>query len=457
MTSKPPAETPAEELKALVRRFGTGLGSEPNRVGALLRDVCGQYRMEISLLVAAASEGIPDELLSASQPASGSRMGALARRLEANRGLSETNAHWAVEAWAAALALEAQEVVASAGDGGAGKDPSEMDVMVIPPPPTAEQAAITSPVVRERAAPTRGRRLAVMIGGLVVAMAVVAGGAVALLRSDEEADLPSTTGVTSGGIGTSTGPTGETAEPPPPEIVVNPPHALQGTGTTSSLSSSSVVLRWKRPAHGERPERYIVHRDGDEIERTTNRTFTDTDVTWGTSHVYRVQSAAEGETSKSTPAKRVDVPNPPLSEARLEGSAGTSMNLTYHAPFGSASGWTHSANWTFSPACGAGPCSVSWSASHNGSTFSGPTGGTLSRSSGTYSGSDGSPSPNSCGNTNVPTTVRIIVRVVSAAKIGSEWRATAFSGTMTEYTNWPAACGGNTQRTAAWTFSGSLP
>ena len=454
MTTKPPEQTPAEELKALVRRFGPELGSEPSRVGGLLRDVAGQYRMEISLIVAAAAEGIPAALLSGSRPTSGSQVGALARRLEANRGLSETNARWAVQAWSAALIPEGEEAVALAGEGGTG--PSGEDYPIVAPPPIGEQYVMTAPGAHVEPRAGRGRRWALIVAAMVAGVALVAGVAVAMLRSNPDPEQPLTTGSTSDVNGTSTGPTGDT-DSQVPVIVVNPPRALHGTGTTTSLSSSSVTLRWKRPPFGERPERFIVLRDGEEIKRTTKLKFTDTDVTWGTSHVYRLQSVAMGKTSKSTKAKRVTVPNPPLSEARLEGSAGTSMNLTYHAPFASASSWSHSANWTFSPTCGSGPCSVRWSASHSGSIFSGPTGGTLSRSSSTYSGSDGAPTANTCDNSNVPTTVSIVIRATSAGKIGSEWRATAFSGTMTEYTNWPSACGGNTQRTASWTFSGSLP
>jgi hypothetical protein len=454
MTTKPPDETPAEELKALVRRFGTGLGSEPSRVGGLLRDVCGQYRMEISLIVAAAAEGIPAALLSGSRPTSGSQVGALARRLEANRGLSETNARWAVQAWSAALVPAGEEAVPPASDGGSGL--SGGDYPIVAPPPIGEQHVMTAPVAHVEPPPVRRRRWALLVAAMVAAVVLVAGVAVAMLRSSPDPEQPLATGDTSDVIGTPTGPTGDTSSQVP-VIVVNPPRALHGTGTTTSLSSSSVTLRWKRPPFGERPERFIVLRDGEEIKRTTKLKFTDTDLTWGTSHVYRVQSVAMGETSKNTKAMRVTVPNPPLSDARLEGSAGTSMNLTYHAPFASASSWSHSASWTFSPTCGSGPCSVRWSASHNGSIFSGSTGGTLSRSSSTYSGSDSAPVANTCDNRNVPTTVSIIIRATSAAEIGSEWRVTAFSGTMTEYTNWPAACGGITQRTASWSFSGSLP
>jgi hypothetical protein len=446
-----PDDAAKKHLADLIQRYGVQLGAEPGRLAGLLKDVCGQYRMEISLLVAAAQEGIPEQLISGSQPSSSSRTGALARRLETSRGLSEANARWAVQAWSEALPTME---LAPTGDG-VRHDPTEA---ALPPPPTADQLALTK---AGGGRPPRGKLgwsilaigIALVIGALIVTRVDLLG------ANDDSAQSEATTSPlsrpTDSAPTDSTGPTDETGSSPTPTIVINPPRALVGTGSTSSLSSSSVSLRWTRPAHGQRPDRYIILRDGDEIARTTALTFTDNDVSWGTSHVYRVQSIAQGEISKSTNARRVIVPNPPLSEARLEGTASASMRVAYAAPFYDIN-LAHSATWTFNPGCGSGPCSVGWSARHSGPQLTATTGGTLSRSGSTYTGTDGFPQ-NSCGNNPVPTSIRITIRITAAAKIGNQWRATAFSGAMTEYTNWPAACGGNTQRTADWTFGGSLP
>jgi hypothetical protein len=300
------------------------------------------------------------------------------------------------------------------------------------------------------AAPKRSR--VPMAIAVVAVLSLIAAGIVFLVRPSGE---ESTTLNERPAASMSAEPSAE-APVEEPQLVIKPPRRLNGMGTTESLSSSSVTLTWSRPSSGDPPDRYVILRDGEEIGRTNRLTFTDEGVTWGSSHVYRVRSIAQGEFSKASEVERAATPNPPLSEARLEGDATTSMNTVLAQPFLSpASQWDHSATWTFMPSCGSGPCSVSWTASHG--RFS-ATGGTLDRSASAYSATDQSPlRNNTCNNRSVPTIVTLAIRVTGAAKIGQEWRATGFSGTMTEFSNWPAACGGITQRTVQWTFSGSLP
>jgi hypothetical protein len=316
-----------------------------------------------------------------------------------------------------------------------------------------DQAEPSKPGEREvpPVAPSRSR--VPMAIAVVATLSLIAAGIVFLVRPSGDMEVRTLNERPAASM-----PDEASAEAPveEPQVVIKPPGQLHGKGTTKSLSSSSVTLTWSRPSSGDPPDRYVILRGGEEIGRTTRLTFTDEGVTWGSSYVYRVQSIARGELSKASKVERATTPNPPLLEARLEGSAATSMNTVLAQPFLSpASQWDHTATWTFMPSCGSGPCSVKWTASHG--RFS-ATGGTLDRSASTYSGTDESPlRPNRCGGSPVPTFVRLAIRVTDAAKIGQEWRATGFSGTMTEYSNWPARCGGITQKTLQWTFSGSLP
>jgi len=72
-----------------------------------LRDLSGEHRREISVLSAAAREGVPTELLAlASRVPAMILSERLARTLEDNLGMGEAAARWAVTAWASALGLD---------------------------------------------------------------------------------------------------------------------------------------------------------------------------------------------------------------------------------------------------------------------------------------------------------------------------------------------------------------
>ena len=93
-------------LGELLARFGPGLAEDPRRLEALLRDLAGQDRQAIFLLVSAARERIPERLTGSggSLPAP-LRVSALARDLQQSLGLADSAAHWAVQSWATALGL----------------------------------------------------------------------------------------------------------------------------------------------------------------------------------------------------------------------------------------------------------------------------------------------------------------------------------------------------------------
>jgi hypothetical protein len=98
-------------LRELVQSRGSTLAEDPRLVAALLRDACPDYRLEITVIVAAAEEGIPQRLRQ-----TGSSLGVLVPQstdlLVKNRGLSRENARWATEAWAFALGLTQQDPAA---------------------------------------------------------------------------------------------------------------------------------------------------------------------------------------------------------------------------------------------------------------------------------------------------------------------------------------------------------
>ena len=99
-------ELPRRKLLEIVAKHGHAVIDKPRRLEGLLRDYCGGFRREISVLVMAVEEHAVSDLLAAS--ASLPRKVLLARlagRLCDNLGLSETAAVWAIDSWALALGI----------------------------------------------------------------------------------------------------------------------------------------------------------------------------------------------------------------------------------------------------------------------------------------------------------------------------------------------------------------
>jgi len=105
---------PRRELQNLLRRYGPALASNPQRVEALLSDLCGQHQREIFVLVHAQQSGILAELSRAvGQRAEGALRQRLAGRLQDRYAFSGEAAAWAVDAWADALGVGAVPVYQS--------------------------------------------------------------------------------------------------------------------------------------------------------------------------------------------------------------------------------------------------------------------------------------------------------------------------------------------------------
>ena len=97
---------PRHILRDLVRRFGTALATDPLRTEGLLRDSCGTYPREIFVLVNAARQNVPADLLVPRHSLPLILLqDFLARRLRDELSLSDEASHWAVESWAYALDL----------------------------------------------------------------------------------------------------------------------------------------------------------------------------------------------------------------------------------------------------------------------------------------------------------------------------------------------------------------
>jgi hypothetical protein len=104
-------ETVRAQLGWIVATYGHSVCKDSRRVEALLLDLAGEHRREVSILVTAAKEGIPAELLASMNSVPASLLSErLTQTLLQNSGLTEEAARWAVATWESAL--DAAEVAA---------------------------------------------------------------------------------------------------------------------------------------------------------------------------------------------------------------------------------------------------------------------------------------------------------------------------------------------------------
>jgi hypothetical protein len=97
-------EEPCKKLYEMLKQYGPDLCDDPKRCEALLQDLCGQYRGEISVLINAQRQGIVTELRSSLPNVPLEVLqGRLIKQLKNDLRMNEDAAKWAVESWAIAL------------------------------------------------------------------------------------------------------------------------------------------------------------------------------------------------------------------------------------------------------------------------------------------------------------------------------------------------------------------
>jgi len=57
---------PRQQRCQLIAQYGRSLSEDPRRCEALLKDYCGQHKREIAVMISAAKEQIPQQLMTAS-------------------------------------------------------------------------------------------------------------------------------------------------------------------------------------------------------------------------------------------------------------------------------------------------------------------------------------------------------------------------------------------------------
>jgi F-box protein 11 len=107
-------ELARQKLEELLAQHGRDLWQDLRRCEALLRDYCGEFRRETSVLVSALRAQVPADLFAAADAAAQrTALARLSKRLHDNLGIASDAAEWAVAAWAQALGVLPAEGSAS--------------------------------------------------------------------------------------------------------------------------------------------------------------------------------------------------------------------------------------------------------------------------------------------------------------------------------------------------------
>jgi WD40 repeat protein len=110
------SDVPRETLKEIIRQYGRDVCRDPRRCEGLLRDLAGEHKREIFVLISALEEGVVDDLL-----ASGEQLPLtvllprLSAELHEATALSTEAAGWAVASWAEALGVASEIKAPSLG------------------------------------------------------------------------------------------------------------------------------------------------------------------------------------------------------------------------------------------------------------------------------------------------------------------------------------------------------
>ncbi len=91
------AYTPRQALTILVQQFGEQVTTDPNKMLALLKDYCGEYKLEVNVLVGSVKDRIPEFILSHKNLPFSILENQLIAQLKTNQGLNDKTARWVIE------------------------------------------------------------------------------------------------------------------------------------------------------------------------------------------------------------------------------------------------------------------------------------------------------------------------------------------------------------------------
>lgn len=140
---------PRHTLLRIIAEHGRGICDAPKRVEALLRDLCGEHRREINIIIGALEERVASDLMAAGKSVPRDVLLArLAARLRDNLALTPEAALWAVETWAVALGIVSEAELPAqtrAKSSEAGRSDAPPSPVVRDSKPSAANPATLSP------------------------------------------------------------------------------------------------------------------------------------------------------------------------------------------------------------------------------------------------------------------------------------------------------------------------
>jgi WD40 repeat protein len=108
-------DIPRQTLKYMVQQYGPEVCDDTRRCTGLLRDLCGEYRREIFVLITALEQNVVNGLRTLTEQLPFSVvLPRLTAELHETTALSEEAARWAVAVWAEALGLVSETVIENA-------------------------------------------------------------------------------------------------------------------------------------------------------------------------------------------------------------------------------------------------------------------------------------------------------------------------------------------------------
>jgi chitodextrinase len=202
--------------------------------------------------------------------------------------------------------------------------------------------------------------------------------------------------------------------------------------TADRATANSATSHWSAPANSPAPDSYEVLRDGNVVRTVDTTSYKDVGLSPATSYRYEVVALWDGNRSDPSGPLAIKTATPPLSAARLTGSAlpvkvrivanGVVTNLH------TGQTWTNA--WDFTPRCASGPCAVDVSGSFTPPGFGTKTFKmTLVRHGAVYSGTTRA-QITYCSSAPVTDTVRLRITVKKAGAEGTEWLARSWTGTL---------------------------
>ena len=91
-------DVPRQTLTHIIAKYGPAVCENPKRCEALLRDLCGEYRREVNILMGALEERVPPDLMNLGRGLPREALLArLTRRLQDHLAYTEDAARWAAE------------------------------------------------------------------------------------------------------------------------------------------------------------------------------------------------------------------------------------------------------------------------------------------------------------------------------------------------------------------------